>query len=85
MELEWTYGMGYEAAASTDLSLLTDNSVNTNVVLDMYLDSDETMSQDPAGATFEVMIWFATIGPATQPIGLDQGSVATRVLSGETL
>jgi hypothetical protein len=84
-ELQWTYGVGNEAAASTDVQQLTDNLVNANVAIDMFVDSDPTNAQSSTKAQYEIMVWFADFGSAAQPLGLDQGVVSTQVLDGTTL
>jgi len=85
LETQWTYGVGNEAAASTDLEKLTANLVNTNVAIDMFLDNDETNSQNSSKAGYEVMVWFADFGSATQPLGLKDGIVATKIVNTTTL
>jgi hypothetical protein len=85
LDVQWTYGLGNETAASTDVQGLSQNSVNTNVAIDMFLDSDPTNAQNSSNAKYEVMVWFADFGPAAQPIGLAQGMVSTQVLNGTTL
>jgi hypothetical protein len=85
LDLQWTYGVGNETAASTDVQGLSKNSVNTNVAIDMFLDSDPTNAQNSSKAKYEVMVWFADFGSAAQPIGLAQGTVSTQVLNGTTL
>ncbi|KAL5598514.1 hypothetical protein BROUX41_003549 [Berkeleyomyces rouxiae] len=80
----WTYGPGNESATSTDVDALTANSLNANVALDMFIDSDRTQAQNSSLAAYEVMVWFAAIGAATQPIGLSAGAVATETIGGVT-
>lgn len=58
--------------------------VNTNVAIDMFLDSDKTKAQSSTDAKFEIMVWLCTIGAATQPIGLANGAVTTQVVNGTT-
>ena len=85
VDVEWTYGVGNETAASTDEAALTANSVNTNVAIDMFLDSDKDSAEDSSKAKFEVMVWLAAFGAATQPIGLSAGAVTTATVNGTTL
>lgn len=82
LDLRWTYGVGNTPAQSTSPSELAASSVNTNVAIDMFFDPDSTAAQNSAVAKFEVMVWFAQIGPATQPIGT---TVTTRTLNGTSL
>lgn len=82
---EWTYGVGNEPVAKTDVAELTKNDVNTNVAIDMFLDADKSNSQNNSKAAYEVMVWFADFGPAAQPIGLNNGTVATESINGTTL
>ncbi|KAJ9209410.1 CAZyme family GH12 [Paecilomyces variotii] len=82
LDLEWTYGVGDSAAATTDIAQLTDQSVNTNVAIDMFFDSDKAISGNSTEAKCEVMIWFATVGDAAQPIGLNKGIVSSKTLNG---
>ena len=85
LEMKWTYGVGTEAATSTDVQELTRNLVNTNVAIDMFLDNNKSNSQSSTESKYEVMVWFAVFGTAAEPIGLKQGVIATQVLNGITL
>jgi hypothetical protein len=84
-DVHWTYGLGNDAAAVTDVQALTGDLLNGNVAIDMFLDSDQTNAQNSTTAKYEVMVWFADFGSAAQPIGLDKGIVSTQVLNGTTL
>lgn len=84
LNLHWTYGVGDEIAETTDEAELTSNSVNTNVAIDMFFDTDKDTAQNSTSAKFEVMVWFATFGSATQPIGYPE-VVTTRTLNGTDL
>lgn len=84
VDVEWTYGLGTEAANTTDVTGMAAANVNTNVAIDMFLDADMNSAQSTTQAKYEIMVWLATIGPATQPIGLAQGAVATEVINGTT-
>lgn len=84
VNIEWTYGLGTEAANSTDVAGLTAANVNTNVAVDMFLDSDMNSAQSTTQAKYEIMVWLCAIGSATQPIGLAQGAVATESINGTT-
>lgn len=64
------------------------NLLNANVAMDMFMDSDQKKAQDSADASHEIMVWFAAIGPATQPIGFDvdgANPLATKTLHGTEL
>lgn len=81
--VHWTYGVGDTIAETTDEDELTSNSVNTNVAIDMFFDSDKETALNSTNAKYEVMIWFATFGAATQPYGYPN-VVTTRELNGTT-
>lgn len=52
------------------------------------MDSDQKKAQDSADASHEIMVWFAAIGPATQPIGFNVNGtnpLATKTLHGTEL
>lgn len=83
--LHWTYGVGNEPAATTDDQALNGVLLNGNVAIDMFIDSDQTNAQDSNKAKYEVMVWFADFGAAAQPIGQENGVVATHNLDGTTL
>lgn len=84
-DVAWTYGVGNNVSASTVTSDLTAESVNTNVAIDMFFDSDQTNAQNSTKAKYEVMVWFATVGSAAQPIGYSSGVVSTVTVNGTTL
>lgn len=84
VDVEWTYGLGTTAANTTDITTMAAANVNTNVAIDMFLDADMNSAQSTTQAKYEIMVWLATIGSATQPIGLDAGVVATEVINGTT-
>lgn len=84
VDVEWTYGIGNKSANSTDVTGMAAALVNTNVAIDMFLDSDKTKSQSSTDAKYEIMVWLCTIGSATQPIGLAQGPVSAQVINGTT-
>ncbi|KAJ5636729.1 uncharacterized protein N7484_010042 [Penicillium longicatenatum] len=78
MDFRWTYGVGDTPVENTNTSDLTANSVNVNVAVDMFFDSDKTAAQNSTKAKYEVMVWFARIGDATQPNG-NQTSTSRKV------
>lgn len=81
-DFSWSYGLGDTLSPSTDISALLADNVNTNVAIDMFFDPDPSTAQNTGKAKFEVMVWFAQIGPAAQPIGSPS---VTRTISGTTL
>jgi hypothetical protein len=82
IDLEWTYGVGKEAVDKTDEAELTASEVNANVAIDIFLDSDKEQSQESSKANWEIMVWLAAFGPATQPIGLAEGDLKTQEVNG---
>lgn len=82
LDLHWTYGVGNTPAETTTESELTAQTLNTNVAVDMFFDSDQTIAQNSTTAKYEVMIWFAKYGTATDPIG---SQVTSRELNGTSL
>ncbi|PTB42660.1 uncharacterized protein TrAFT101_008251 [Trichoderma asperellum] len=84
IDIEWSYGVGNETTTSSTLADLTADNLNTNVAVDMFIDSDKTAAQNPAKAKFELMVWFAAYGSSTQPIGFSNGAVSTQTLNGNT-
>lgn len=85
IDMRWTYGVGDEPTATTDTTDLSQDSLNANVAIDMFLDPEKENAGNSTLAKYEIMIWFAYFGSATQPIGLKQGSVTSTVLNGTTL
>ncbi|KAL2432528.1 hypothetical protein ABEF95_012329 [Exophiala dermatitidis] len=83
-EARWAYGVGDDKPDSTNAAALTDINLNSNVAIDMFLDSDPKNATDTNAAKYEVMIWLAAFGAATQPIGLAKGAVATQDINGTT-
>ncbi|KAI8168590.1 putative xyloglucan-specific endo-beta-1,4-glucanase A [Colletotrichum sp. SAR 10_65] len=91
VDVEWSYAVGNyttdgDSATTTDETALTENDTNTNVAIDMFLDDDKTSAQNSTLAAYEVMVWLATFGSATQPIGYKSGSGAltTKAINGTT-
>ncbi|KAF6814717.1 xyloglucan-specific endoglucanase [Colletotrichum plurivorum] len=92
VDVEWSYGVGNyttdgAAATKTDKTALVDeNLTNTNVAIDMFLDDDKDAAKDSTKAEYEVMVWLATFGLATQPIGYEAGTgvLATETVNGTT-
>lgn len=84
IDVEWYYGVGSTPPTTVEPAALSNVDAATNVAIDMFLDDDRTKSTDPEEAEFEVMVWLAAFGAATQPIGLAEGSKATEIINGVT-
>lgn len=85
LDFEWTMGTGNDTVAKTDVSSLDASNVNANVAMDMFLDANKDDSKNSTKAKYEIMVWFAAIGPATHPIGLDAGEITTETINGTNL
>ncbi|KAK7402885.1 hypothetical protein QQX98_011370 [Neonectria punicea] len=70
IDFKWTYGVGKNASKTTEVKKLESADMNANVAMDMFLDKDKTRAGESTKASHEVMVWFAAIGTATQPLGL---------------
>ncbi|KAF9876856.1 hypothetical protein CkaCkLH20_05702 [Colletotrichum karsti] len=91
VDVEWSYSVGNyttdgATATNTDEAELLENQTNTNVAIDMFLDDDKDSAKDSTKAEYEVMVWLATFGAATQPIGYKAGAGAltTKSINGTT-
>ncbi|KAJ5724463.1 hypothetical protein N7493_006191 [Penicillium malachiteum] len=80
--LHWTYGVGTTVAATTDETTLNAESLQCNVAIDMFFDSDKTTAQNSTTADFEVMVWFARFGDSSDPIGYSEGVVTNHTVNG---
>lgn len=76
IDFEWTYGVGNNASNTVDIDKLDAVTLNANVAMDMFLDSDSTKAGNSTEASHELMVWFAAIGAATQPLGMTKNAVA---------
>lgn len=85
VDFKFTYGVGNNASSDTDIDALNNANVNTNVAMDMFLDKDKTNAGDAEKASHEVMVWFAAIGSATQPIGLTVDDVRQSATANYTI
>ncbi|KIX97952.1 uncharacterized protein Z520_06030 [Fonsecaea multimorphosa CBS 102226] len=83
-ETEWYYGVGDDRPEAMNVADLTAASLDANVAIDMFLDSDPDKATDTVQAKYEVMIWLGQFGASTQQIGLQQGAIATQVVNGTT-
>lgn len=84
LDVQWTYGVGNNTASTTDEAALDAATLNANVAVDMFFDSNKFISSNSSKATYEVMVWFADFGSAAQPIGLAAGVVTTETVNGTT-
>ncbi|KAH8693555.1 concanavalin A-like lectin/glucanase domain-containing protein [Talaromyces proteolyticus] len=69
LDVDWTYGLGNEPVATTDIKSLDTASLNANVAVDMFLDSTQELSSDSEKAKYEIMVWLARFGTSTYPYG----------------
>jgi hypothetical protein len=83
-EAEWAYGVGDQVPNTTNVAELTAANLNANVAIDMFIDSNPNAATSTIDAKYEVMIWLADFGAATQPIGLADGAVKTQDINGTT-
>lgn len=84
LDLHWTYGVGDETAASTDVQALTKENLATNVAIDMFLDADADKAKNGTDAKFEVMVWFWMSNIEAQPHGWGSPGI-NRTLEGTKL
>ncbi|RMZ78480.1 hypothetical protein DV737_g3912, partial [Chaetothyriales sp. CBS 132003] len=86
VDVKWMYSVGDVPLSTLNTTLFssTETEINTNVAIDIFLDSDASNAQDTTKAKYEIMVWLATFGTATQQIGYDQGSRDTVTLSDGT-
>ncbi|KAF2459007.1 concanavalin A-like lectin/glucanase domain-containing protein [Lineolata rhizophorae] len=82
LDVSWSYGLGSYVHADTDSAVLGAAKVNANVCVDMFLAADAADAADPTRARYEVMVWLAAWGDATDPIGLPAGSQANHTING---
>lgn len=83
LDFDWTYGLGNKTAKKTDVTKLEAKNVNANVAMDMFLHKNKDKSGSSKDASHEIMVWFAAIGPATQPIGMpEKNKIMTKTLNG---
>ena len=75
VDAEWMYSVGEAPAPALDPTYFSSSQalINTNVAIDMFLDTNPNNAQDTGKAKYEIMVWLATFGTATQPIGLKDG------------
>ncbi|KEF61504.1 uncharacterized protein A1O9_03071 [Exophiala aquamarina CBS 119918] len=81
---DWAYGVGDVKPNTTNVNDLLAADVNSNVAIDMFLDSDPTKATSSVDAKYEVMVWLGVFGVATEPIGLKQGALKTQAINGTT-
>jgi hypothetical protein len=82
LDFTWTMGIGDTNAPDTSLLPLGAHEVNASVVLDTYMDPDQTIAADASNAAFEMVISFAHFG-LQKPVGFGNGTViVTETLDG---
>ncbi len=65
-----------------DIDGLNAIGAKADVTLDFFLDPDFTQSTNVSNSKFEVMVWFANLGP-TEPIGYADGAIGSKMLDGK--
>lgn len=74
------------AAVSTKKTVaaraVDDVTFSANVAVDMFFDADKDLAGLTSNATYEIMVWLAQLGKYTDPIGVDDGIVASQVVEG---
>lgn len=85
ISVQWSYGLGNYIHNTTNDTNIEAAKVNTNVAIDMFIADAKGDAGSTTKSDYEIMIWFARWGDATDPIGLAQGSKATHVINGTTL
>lgn len=84
-DVEWTYNVGNDTTYFTNISALTAAEINANVAIDLFMDRNKKNSADSSKATYEIMIWFAVLGSAAEPIGFKEGEIVNRTINGTLL
>ncbi len=86
IDAEWMYSVGdaNQVTPAIDAAALDSVLANTNVAIDMFIDPDRSKATSTENAKYEVMVWLATFGSATQPIGLDLGPRAVATIGATT-
>jgi hypothetical protein len=84
IEADWMYSVGDVPAPALDAAYFSSSqtSINTNVAIDIFLDPSSSNAQDTTKAKYEIMVWLATFGASTQPIGLAQGARDSVTING---
>lgn len=84
LDMQWVMRMDNDTG-STDEAQLRASTVNSNVAVDMFMDSDRAKAGDSTRARFEVMVWFAAFGDSAKTVGEDDPMVASYNFNGTTL
>jgi len=82
LDVAWSYSVGNKPSNSTDSDAIEAAGMNANVCVDMFLASDKDKSISTTESQYEVMVWVGRYGPATQPIGIVQGSKDAFIING---
>jgi len=76
---------GKKPTSATGISsALSAEGAQADIVIDMFLDKNKTISQESSKQAYEVMIWFGRIGKNALPIGYSSGSLVQVSYSGHT-
>lgn len=84
-DMAWTYALGNETKDTSDTPEFNSVSLNTNVAIDMFFDSDKNNAVNSSMAKHEIMVWFAHYGDSAQSIGNATGIVESKVINQTTL
>lgn len=72
MSASWSLHPGAPAGAAENSNTGSlPNDLQANVVIDVFADDSAERSQMPAKQKYEIMIWVARFGDASQPIGMN--------------
>ena len=85
VDVSWSYNSGSSIKDSTDYDGLSANDVNANVCVDMFLAPNQTSATSTTDSAYEVMVWLARLGAATDPLGFALGILDTRTINGTAL
>ncbi|PHH78488.1 hypothetical protein CDD80_6756 [Ophiocordyceps camponoti-rufipedis] len=82
VDFQWTMRLDNDTGPTSSLDDFKKANVNSNVAIDMFVDKDKEKAKDAEKADFEVMVWFAAIGPATFAIGQKEGPIMSKNVDG---
>lgn len=78
VDFEWKYVSGNDNnTASGTSALAASNNVDANVAIDMFADNDKKISSNNTNAAYEIMVWFAALGPSAFAIGQGKTPIVT--------
>ena len=85
LDFAWHMGVGNNRPYATSRRNLAAHEVDSTVVLDMYMDRNETRAADATEAAFEIIVFFARF-TETDPVGFGNGTIIrTEELGGNQL